>query len=392
MERVEPSIHAFVDAPGRDAIVARSAELVPADGPLAGVLLGVKDIFHVDGWPTRAGSRLPVGELAGPEAPAVAALVAAGALVVGKTVTTEFAYFAPGPTRNPRASGRTPGGSSSGSAAAVAAGLCDLALGTQTIGSIGRPAAFCGIVGYKPSYDRIPRDGVIPLAPSVDHVGLFARTVGEIAAAATVCVRGWASGARTIGSPRLGVVTGPYLEQLSVEGKEHFVGVCEGLRRSGLSVVEVDAMPDFEAIATRHRRLVAAEAAAVHRDWFVRFGELYAEKTAELLRTGQAVSAQDLAAALAGRLELRERLDGIAEREGIDLWISPPAVGPAPEGLDSTGDPGMNLPWTHAGMPAVVVPAGTTTGGLPMGLQIAARFGDDETLVATAALLEKIVG
>jgi Asp-tRNA(Asn)/Glu-tRNA(Gln) amidotransferase A subunit family amidase len=196
--------------------------------PLFGVALGVKDAFHVDGLPTRAGSRLPPEVLQGPEGPCVAALRQAGALVVGKTVTTEFTYFAPGPTRNPRNPKHTPGGSSSGSAAAVAAGLVPLALGTQTIGSITRPAAFCGVVGFKASYGRISRDGVIPLAPSLDQVGFFTAGVDGAARVAPLLVREWRH-AHPEGRPVLGVPEGPYLESASPEGLAHFREVCRRL-------------------------------------------------------------------------------------------------------------------------------------------------------------------
>lgn len=391
----EEEVHAFVDEPGRFERLRRELaafEARFADGeerpPLSGLPLGVKDIFRVDGFATRAGSRLPVEELAGDEAEVVTALRAAGALVVGKTHTTEFAYFSPGPTRNPRALDRTPGGSSSGSAAAVAAELCELALGTQTIGSIGRPAAYCGVTGYKPSYDRISRAGVIPLAPSVDHVGLFAADVATIARAAPVVVRDWRIGISPARATRLGVPVGPYLRKASIEGKGHFDSVCAGLKSAGWEIVEIEAMADFDAIDVRHRLLVAAEAAQVHADWFERFGELYAPKTAELIRRGQTVSAADLAGARAGCERLRNELHELMERHRFDLWLSPPAVGPAPLGLDSTGDPVMNLPWTHAGLPTLVVPSGTNAAGLPMGLQLAARFGADEELFATGARIE----
>jgi len=394
MARVEPELHAFVEEPGRAArVAAELGELArrfpdPARRPpLFGALLGVKDIFRVGGLPTRAGSRLPAELFAGEEAESVAALRAAGAVVAGKTVTTEFAYFAPGPTRNPANREHTPGGSSSGSAAAVAAGLCDLALGTQTIGSIGRPAAYCGIVGYKPSYDRISRAGVVPLAPSVDHVGLFARDVATAARAAAVVASDW----REVVPPprpraaRLGVPVGPYLEKASTEGKDHFSSVCAELARGGFSIVEIEALADFEEIDARHRLLVAAEAAKVHAEWFARFADLYAPKSAELVRRGQGVSEAELESALAGRERLRRELEAARTRHGIDLWLSPPATGAAPRGLDSTGDPVMNLPWTHAGLPTLVVPAGTNAQALPMGLQIAAPFGADETLLALGA-------
>ena len=395
---LEPRVRAFVEEPGRERRLERELRTTrertgrdPAAAPLRGLLLGVKDIFRVDGLATRAGSRLPPEELAGEEAECVTALRAAGALVIGKTVTTEFAYFAPGPTRNPRAPGRTPGGSSSGSAAAVAAGLCDLALGTQTIGSIGRPAAFCGVVGYKPSYERISRSGVIPLAPSVDHVGLFARSVAEIERAAPVVVQRWRSGIVAARGARLGVPVGPYLEKAAIEGKVHFASVLAALARRGWPIVEVAVMRDFEEIDTRHRLLVAAEAAAVHADWFARFGELYAPKTVELIQRGQSISAAELERARTGRFRLRAELHAAMEQHGLGLWISPPATGPAPEGLESTGDPVMNLPWTHAGVPTLVVPAGATAEGLPMGLQLAARFGADEELLAWGREIEAVL-
>jgi Asp-tRNA(Asn)/Glu-tRNA(Gln) amidotransferase A subunit family amidase len=390
--RREPEVRAFVDEPDRFTRVRAEVAHSVLTAPLSGLLLGVKDVFHVEGLPTRAGSELPVSELAGDEGPCVRALRAAGAIVAGKTVSTEFAYFAPGPTRNPHDPSRTPGGSSSGSAAAVAAELCDLALGTQTIGSIGRPAAFCGVVGWKPSYGRISRDGLIPLAPSLDHVGMFARDVATIERGAAVAVADWRGAGAARRVPRLGVPAGPYFDALSAAGREHFERSRALLERSGLEIVEVPAMPDFAAIAERHRRLVAFEAAEVHAEWFARFGELYAEKTAELIRRGQAVEPAQAERDRTGRQALRAELEGAMDEHGLDLWLSPPAVGPAPLGLDSTGDPVMNLPWTHAGLPTIVLPAGGSAAAfgesLPMGIQLAARFGLDEELLAWSRKIE----
>jgi Asp-tRNA(Asn)/Glu-tRNA(Gln) amidotransferase A subunit family amidase len=392
LAELEPQVHAFVEEPGRAERIEDEARALEARFPAArgrpalfGTLLGVKDVFRVDGLPTRAGSRLPPELFAGEEAASVTALRNAGALIAGKTVSTEFAYFAPGPTRNPAAPGHTPGGSSSGSAAAVAAGLCDLALGTQTIGSIGRPAAFCGVVGYKPSYDRIPRDGVIPLAPSLDHVGLFARSVAAIARASRHVVYGWRPGATSSRRPRLGVPRGVYLDHLTPVGRSHFEQTLGRLGSIGWEVARVEAMPDFDEIAARHRLLVAAEAAAVHAEWFARHAGLYARQTAELIERGRAASPAAVAAARAGRERLRGELHRLMDRERIDLWLSPPATGPAPRGLESTGDPVLNLPWTHAGLPTIVLPAGWSGDGLPMGLQVAARFGSDEELLVGAS-------
>jgi Asp-tRNA(Asn)/Glu-tRNA(Gln) amidotransferase A subunit family amidase len=383
----EPSLQSFLPEEGRFERLHREADALPR-GPLYGMPVGVKDIFHVDGFPTRAGSRLSPEELRGPEAASVTRLKQAGALILGKTVSTEFAYFAPGPTRNPHHPERTPGGSSSGSAAAVAAGLCPLALGTQTIGSITRPAAFCGVAGFKPSYGRISTEGVIPLAPSVDHVGFFTPDVETAVLAARVLMEGWTAAAARR-RPVLGIPEGPYLSRPTEEGQVHFYATCERLKEAGFEIWSMPAMPDFEEIETRHRRLVAAEAARVHEEWFRRYRGLYAPQTADLIKWGQTVSAAEMEQDRAGRGKLRDELTASMDEHGIDLWLSPPALGPAPRGLASTGDPIMNLPWTHAGMPTLGLPAGVNAEGLPMGLQIAGRFGADEDLLAWGAGIER---
>jgi Asp-tRNA(Asn)/Glu-tRNA(Gln) amidotransferase A subunit family amidase len=390
----EPEVRAFLPEAGRFARLRREEAALhirwpdPARRPpLFGVPVGVKDIFHVDGFETRAGSRLPAEELKGPEAACVTILREAGALILGKTVSTEFAFFAPGPTRNPWNPEHTPGGSSSGSAAAVGAGLCPLALGTQTIGSLLRPAAFCGAVGFKPSYERISREGVIPLAPSLDHVGFFTPDVAGAGRASAVLCRDWRA-AKPARKPRLGVPEGPYLERASGEGLVHFRQVCHRLIDAGFEVEHVPSLPDFGEIAERHFRVTAAEAARVHRDWFARFGDLYAPKTIELIRRGQTVTDDELERDLDGREELRDVLTSLMNDHRLDLWISPPALGAAPRGLDSTGDPVMNIPWSQAGMPAVCLPAGRNAASLPLGLQVAARWWADEVLLTWALDLE----
>jgi Asp-tRNA(Asn)/Glu-tRNA(Gln) amidotransferase A subunit family amidase len=392
----EPQVLAFMPEEGRFDRLRREAQQLLERYPqpdrrpaLFGLLAGVKDIFRVDGFPTRAGSRLPPDLFAGEEAQSVTRLKQAGALILGKTVSTEFAYFAPGPTRNPRNPQHTPGGSSSGSAAAVAAGLCPLALGTQTIGSIIRPAAFCGVVGYKPSYDRISRSGVIPLAPSLDHVGLLAAKVEDVARAASALIGDWKlETARR--KPVLGIPVGPYLDRTTEEGRLRFHGVCTLLVEDGYLIKPIAALPDFEEICNRHNLIVAAEAARVHADWFARYGDLYHPKTAELIRRGQAVSAEALAGAQRGRVQLRTELGELMAAHQIDLWISPATIGPAPLGLDSTGDPVMNLPWTHSGLPAISLPGSTTETGLPLGLQVVGGWYQDEQLLAWAEKLERL--
>ena len=390
---IEPSLQAFMPEPGRfDRLRAQAAELVqrwpaPDTRPaLFGLPVGVKDIMRVDGLPTTGGSRLPAILFEAPESACVTQLKEAGALIAGKTVSTEFAYFGPGPTRNPHNLAHTPGGSSSGSAAAVAAGLCPLALGTQTVGSVIRPAAFCGVVGFKPSHNRITTAGVIPLSISVDHVGLFAADVAGVALAARVLVRDWRPD-RPSRRPVLGLPEGPYLAQASEEGLRAFRATVESLRRRGYRVMRVPAMDDFEAVREHHEAIVAADAAAFHAEWYGRYHDLYHPRTVALIEQGRTISADRLAEALAGRGKLRAELLALMDENGVDLWLAPSARGPAPLGLESTGDPVMNLPWTHSGLPAISLPAGAVD-GLPLGLQVVGRWQADERLLAWAETLE----
>ncbi|CAI8806192.1 amidase [Methylocaldum szegediense] len=383
---LEPTVLAFVAEEDRWTRIQREAENLlrrypkPAGRPpLFGVPVGIKDIFRVEGFETRAGSRLPPEEIRGAEASSVKRLKEAGALIIGKTVTAEFAYLAPGPTRNPHDPEHTPGGSSSGSAAAVAARLCLLALGTQTVGSINRPAAFCGICGFKPSYGRLPADGVIPLAPGADHIGWFAPDVDGIELAAKVLIPDWRS-SLTETRPKLGVPAGPYLDRVTPDARDHFQQTCALLQAAGYILIDVPAFPDFEELYRWHHCLVAAEAAQVHANWYRHYKPLYRPETVELIERGLKVSATDLATARAVRQRQRERLTALMRQYQVHAWVSPSATGPAPHGLSSTGDSVMQLPWTQAGVPLLTVPTGFI-GGLPVGIQIAGSWGADETLV-----------
>ena len=392
----EASVQAFISEPGRFQRLRQDAADLKARYPdpetrpaLYGVPVGVKDIFHVDGFITQAGSRVPPDLLAGVEATAVSQLKAAGALILGKTVTTEFAYFAPGPTRNPHNPDHTPGGSSSGSAAAVGAGLCPLALGTQTIGSVVRPAAFCGVVGFKPSQARISAAGVIPLSTSADHIGFFTQDAASAALVASVLGHNWrAEATENLERPILGVPEGPYLQRTSPEGLAHFQNTLEKLSQAGFEIRSVAAMEDFEEIYRRHNTLVAAEAAQTHREWFENFSGLYHPKTIELIERGQTITSDQIEVCQASQLELRQRLEGLMRDHDISLWIAPPALGSAPATLESTGDPVMNLPWTHAGLPSVNLPAGLGDNSLPLGLQVVAGWQQDERLLAWAQDIE----
>lgn len=360
--------------------------------PLYGIAIGVKDIFGVQGMPTHAGCRLPANLFSGPEAASVTSLKRAGALILGKTVTTEFAYFAAGPTRNPYNPTHTPGGSSSGSAAAVAAGMCPLALGSQTIGSVIRPAAFCGVVGFKPTYGRISTEGVLPVSSSLDHVGFFAVDVFSTALAASVLIEGWDGEWAVAPVPAplvLGVPEGPYLKRASTEGLEHFHLTCRKLESAGIKIQTIPMMKDFDGIVEGHLDLMAAEMAEVHDAWFLRFRNLYHLKTAGLIEKGQKVSVERARAARQGREKLRRKVLCLMDDHGIAAFIAPSAVGPAPKGLANTGDPIMNLPWTYAGLPVVNLPSGLAKNGLPLGLQVVGRWKGDEALLNLSVLISK---
>ncbi len=397
IDRVDAEIHAFLPEAGRRGrIEAEAAELrnrYPNPNrrpPLYGATVGVKDIIHVDGFVTRAGTRVPPELFAGDEAVCVQQLRAAGALIVGKTETTEFAYFEPGPTCNPHNVAHTPGGSSSGSAAAVAAGLCTLALGTQTIGSVIRPAAYCGIVGYKPSYGRIATQGIVYFSRTVDHVGLFTQDVAGMQAAAAALCSGWRRRDAEIRLPVLGVPDGPYLAQAEDAALAVFEEELLMLQVAGCTVRRVAEFEDIAELNHLHRRLTFAEAAQEHV-WFAEYESLYRSRTAEAIRTGQTVGDEELETARAHCLQLRGEVIKKMDKVGIDLWVCPSATGPAPLGLDATGDPNMNLPWTHAGLPAVTIPAGRAANGLPLGMQLVGRYGADEELLAWAERLSDLI-
>jgi Asp-tRNA(Asn)/Glu-tRNA(Gln) amidotransferase A subunit family amidase len=393
----EPSVLAFIPEAKRFNRLRDEAKTLVASypdplarPPLFCIPVGIKDIFHVERFDTKAGSELPASVLKGREATSVRALREAGALIMGKTVTTEFAYFAPGPTRNPHSELHTPGGSSSGSAAAVAAGLCPISSGTQTIGSIIRPASYCGIVGYKPSYDRVSRAGVIPLSPSLDHIGVFSTDISGVDLAASVLCPDWQI-AVSDRLPILGVPDGPYLEHVSAQGISHFEETLSRLSGAGYGIKYEAAFAEFDEIATRHRKILAAEAAEVHADWYAEYGHLYDKRTQELIEKGFKVTVGELAEALTSRERLRRDLISQMDRTGIDLWVSPSAKGTADKGIHATGDPILNLPWTHAGLPAVNLPSGFSSDGLPLGLQLVGRWYGDEVLLEWAADLERVL-
>ncbi|MGW1790787.1 amidase [Streptomyces tubercidicus] len=400
IDAVDPQVGAFVPEEGRRARLLEAARRAAAGArdpagraALHGIPVGIKDIVRVDGLPTRAGSALPPEVLGGPQATVVDRLCAAGALIAGKTVTAEFAVTAPGPTRNPHNPAHTPGGSSSGSAAAVAAGMVPLAIGTQTVGSMIRPAAYCGVVGFKPSYGRIPVDGVISNAASFDTVGCYATDVAGVALAASVLVDGWRPPGLVGRGPRpvLGVPVGPYLERAEEEALRAFEEQQELLRSAGYTVHEVPVMADFAQIVEQLFTMNRYEVAHAHRDWFARFGDRYRPETTAAIQEGRTIGDVAYEAARVWRHAFRERLTADRAAAGVDLWIAPSATGPAPAGLSTTGTSIMCLPWSNAGLPSVSLPAGHAANGLPFGLQLIGETGADEGLLHGAAGIEQVL-
>lgn len=396
IDSVEPTLQSLLPEAERSSRLHRDADALlalypdPANRPpLFGALVGVKDIIHADGFVTQAGTQVPSELLAGPQAAVVTQLKQLGALIVGKTVTTEFAYFEPGPTRNPHNLEHTPGGSSSGSAAAVAAGLCHLSLGTQTVGSVIRPAAFCGIVGFKPSYDRINTAGMLYFSRTVDHLGLFTQDVAGMQEAAKSLLRDWRSGLGELRRPVLAVPAGPYLAQMERDAMLAFEEHVRRLAWAGYTVVRIAEFGDIKALDERHQNLIAAEFAQEHRALYADYPDRYRPRSAALIEKGRKITSEQVEAGRASCQELRSRIHAQMDKHEVDLWLTPAATGPAPAGIHATGNPAMNMPWTHAGLPTLTLPAGKAENGLPLGVQFSARFGMDEELLAWAQALER---
>jgi Asp-tRNA(Asn)/Glu-tRNA(Gln) amidotransferase A subunit family amidase len=395
-EALEPALLALVPEPGRRArLHADAAQLIarhpdPGDRPpLFGALVGVKDVLRVDGLPTGGGSAVPAERLAGSESAAVRSLRAAGALVLGKTRTAEFAYAAPGPTRNPHDPAHTPGGSSHGSAAGVAAGYFPLALGTQTIGSIIRPAAFCGVAGFVATYDRIRADGTLHVSRSLDRVGLLAADAAGIELAAATLIGSW----HPVGGwrqPVLGVADGPLLESADPAARELFERQVDALAAAGYQVRRELVFEDAEEVAESLRRLMNGEFAREHTALFERYRDRYRPQTSGGIEHGQSVPDAQLDADRRTALERRLRVESQRRAAGFDVWMTPGALGPAPAGVSASGSPWLNLPWSYVGLPAAAIPAGAI-GGLPVGLQLVGGWHADEELLEWAVALERDV-
>lgn len=394
---MDDALKVFVPGTFQPETLRRQAEALldrfpdpAARPPLFGMTVGVKDIFHCHGFTTRCGSRLPTHLFQGPEAELVTRLKTNGALVMGKTATTEFAYFAPAPTVNPHNPAHTPGGSSSGSAAGVAAGFFDLALGTQTVGSIIRPAAYCGVTGFKPSLGRISTAGIVPFSRTVDHAGFFSGRISDMLPVLMAVDDRWHP-APAPEAIRLGVPEGPYLEQTDPDARAVFGTQLQHLADAGCTIVKIQALADIQEINARHSRLISGEIARVHAGWFDAHQDQYRSATRDIIASGITVSDGQLDDLRHSCADLRERVTARMIRHGIDAWASPATTGEAPLGLSATGSPLMNLPWTHAGLPTIAVPAATGPGGLPLGLQLTGGFMADEKLMSLAARIERML-
>src|SRR5437879_3123433 len=319
------------------------------------------------------------------DAPAVGRLRAAGAVILGKTATTEFAYMDPAETRNPWNREHTPGGSSSGSAAAVAAGMIPLALGTQTVGSVLRPAAYCGVVGIKPTHGLVPTAGVIPLAWSLDHVGVFTREVADAAAAFAVLARRSVA-AEPCGPPRLALAP-ELLRRASREVAAHVQATANAFARAGATITEVKLPGSFDGIHAVGQTVLGSEAAAPHEPRFAKHADQYAPEIRRLVEAGLAISAVTYLGANRARLAFREEvLELLAAHDGL---LSPTAPAPAPEGLASTGDASLCAPWSFAGVPAISLPSGLAPSGLPLAIQLGRAAGASARLPSAAAWCER---
>ncbi|HET6756135.1 MAG TPA: amidase [Burkholderiales bacterium] len=392
LAQLEDKLHAWawLDSE-RATTIARGAHAKVSRGPLNGIPIAVKDIFPVRGLPCEFGSALYAGYVPDQSAKVIKKIEDASAYVIGKTVTAEFAFLHPGKTRNPWNLGHTPGGSSSGSAAAVAAGFVPAAIGTQTNGSTIRPAAFCGIVGYKPSFELIPLAGVQPFSSTLDTAGVFTRSVADAALFASCLTEknGVLSADLEVPTrpPRLAAVRSPVWHLAHPEQQQRFAADIRRLREAGTEVVEAELSDVFTDAHSTQRTIMFYEGAQTFRPLREKHRSGLSETLNRALDEGEEISEPRYRAALTLRAWLKKELDDFLQR--FDAIITPPAAGEAPEGLQATGDPAFCTIWTLCGVPALTIPTGLGKRGLPLGLQIVGRFSRDDALLATAAWCEE---
>ncbi|MGA2955443.1 MAG: amidase [Thermodesulfobacteriota bacterium] len=373
-------------------------------GPLHGIPIGVKDIFYTAGMKTTAGSKVMENFIPPFDSTAVQRLKKAGAIVLGKTATTEFAHADPAPTHNPWNLDHTPGGSSSGSAAAVATCMCPAALGSQTGGSVLRPAAYCGVVGLKPTYGRISRYGVFPFSWTLDHVGFFTRSVADAAILLGVLAGHdphdpstskepvpdyTKSGKPARKPPRMGVVQAFYQEKSEGQVWSHTKKIMAKLEKAGAPIVEVEMPPSFAVVQDAHRTIMRVEGAAFHEKLFEQNREKYRPKLRELVQIGLLIPGVDYLRAQKIKRLFRRDMEEVMQK--YDCLLTPTTSSPAPQGLFSTGNPWFQVPWSLSGLPTINLPSGLSKEGLPLGIQLVGSACGEAKLLAIARWCEKVL-
>jgi Asp-tRNA(Asn)/Glu-tRNA(Gln) amidotransferase A subunit family amidase len=406
----EPRVHAWVSVDREGARqLARELDEEGQNGrwrgPLHGIPLGIKDIIDIAGLPTGAGSKQQAQTRAAADATVVRRLRDAGAILLGKTVTTQFACFDPPPTRNPWNLDRTPGGSSSGSAAAVATGMCLGAIGSQTGGSITRPATYCGVAGCKPSYGRVSLAGIVPLAPSFDHPGPIARCVADLAllldaisghdsadphsSVESTPPLNWFPTPPEIGrAPALARLGGFFSTMATPAIHSAFESSLEQMRSRGATVVEAIWPETFAEVHRNHRLIFEYELASSHTTRFRQYRDDYLPGLASLIEEGFTISESAYLDAKRHQAEAKREVACIFG--DADVAVCPAALGPAPD-PSTTGDPAFNSPWSYTGLPTVSFPIGLAPDGLPLGLQLVGRRNDERRLFAAALWCEAAV-
>lgn len=397
----EPDVRAFahLDPEGVRALAAELDLITPGDPakPLLGLPVGVKDLIDTGDQPTEYGSRLFAGHRPSRDAAVVRTLREAGALLTGKTVTTEFALFSPGATRNPRDLHRTPGGSSSGSAAAVAAGILPVALGTQTAGSVIRPASFCGIVGFKPTFGAIDRNGVFPISPTLDTVGLLSRNIADIAVVFDVvrtsssrreAQRSQGSDRRveaTKKSTRIGFARPVEWEQADASTRSSIDALKLRLMDSDIEVVETILPTEFGGLTAAQSLIMEYEVSDALRSRCEGNPSLVSRNLMEVIKRGAAISAADYSGALDLAARCRAMLPQVFD--GVDALLVPAVIGEAPLNTQGTGNPLFCRSWTLLHGPAISLPLLQGPNGLPVGIQLIGNLHRDDDLLETAQTL-----
>lgn len=405
IDNVEEELHAWVTI---DAEGARErAQSVQREGnqtlALRGVPVGIKDVIDVAGLPTTAASRVLTDNVPEEDATSVRLLRQEGAIILGKLQTAEFACGDPGPTRNPWNGAHTPGGSSNGSAVAVAAGMVPAAIGTQTGGSILRPASYNGVVGLKPTYGLISNDGVIPVAWSLDHVGVLARSVGDAAAVLPVLTGSRLERTCSLmadrhhkeeklqsgAGPVIGVVNIGFIDQCVPEMSAETWRIVARLEAAGASLREIRLPESYRRLAATAQDILSAELYAYHCDRYSQDRELYGRGAAAAIEKGREVTA------VAYIHSLRERREIVCDLErtleGVDVLLTPCTPAAAPKDVTTTGTGVFQVPWSYGGLPAIALPSGLDSRGLPVGVQLVGRRWADESLVAVASWCEAVL-